>query len=59
MAPLEQLNALLASEVTSTEGEAEVLYTLPSLHETPDDRHLFRRLEAIQAFPQAWPAGEC
>ena len=58
---LEQLNSLIAEDVARKESEAEfeIVYTSPHLHDTPDDRLLFRRLEAVLAFPWAWPAGEC
>ena len=59
MSTLEQLNSLLASKPGCAEAEVEIIYTLPSLHETQDDKRYFDRLEAIQFFPRAWPVGEC
>lgn len=58
MTALEQPNALLASEPPSAEAEVEIWYTLPTLHDEPDDKLYFDRMLAIQAFPHARCAGE-
>ncbi len=48
----------LASEAARNNGEFLVLYTSPHIDETPDDRLLFRRYEAIRFFQSAFPVGE-
>ena len=57
MAATPQRNALITAEAPPQEAEAELFYTLPSLHETPDDRRYFRRMEALFDFPRALPVG--
>ena len=51
-------NALLVDGEPDAEGEVEIQYTLPSLHDTSDDAQYFRRMEAIRAFPRAALEGD-
>ena len=54
----EFIESWLTSEAAPQEAKPEILYILPSLHGTPDDKQYFRRLEAIHAFFWALPIGE-
>ena len=51
------VDAVIATEMARTEADVEVFYTLPGIHETPDDRVYFRRLEALGLFATVPPAG--
>ena len=52
----DNLNALISDDAACR--APEILYTVPHGDDV-DDRTLFRRLEAILAFPWALPLGEC